>query len=222
MYISSLGDMGKDEKKEKIVNWILHFDKKDKEEEEQQPDNKDKEEEQKQLAEEKNENAQAKQPDNTAEEEMGEDEQPKKKPRMEETSSTEETSPTEPTEETSPMEPMEDTSPEEAEADASSNHGSKPDNDSDLSDGSESLSFSGTSSYKSDDDTVSSEDRFSQKLKEKGETRVEEAERIKRRRLKMKTKKSQREHLKSNVHPEQLTIKFSTNSTTRCGRLSLE
>jgi len=81
MQISSLGDMRKDKKNAKIVCWILHFDKKVEEEEEQQPDIKGEEQEQKQPAEEKNNDAQAKNPDKTAKvDKMGEDEQPKKKP----------------------------------------------------------------------------------------------------------------------------------------------
>jgi len=121
MYISSLGDMGEDEKKAKVGCWIVHFDKdmekkkqqldskgeeeeekqdteckkqqpdskgeakeekqptKEKEEEEKQPTEK-KEEEEKQPAEKKNDDPQAKQPDNTAEEDMGEMSREKRSP----------------------------------------------------------------------------------------------------------------------------------------------
>ena len=133
---------------------------KEKEEEEKQP-TEEKEEEEKQPAEEKNDDPQAKQPDNTAEEDMGEDEQTEKKPRTEESSPTEDTS----------LTPTEDPDPKEADASSSddllSNHGSEPDVDTDGMD--ESVSLGSTSSYKSDDDTVSSEDTFAQKQKEKQE-----------------------------------------------------
>jgi len=67
--------------------------------------------------------------------------------------------------------PAEDPDPKEADASSSddslSNHGSKPDVDTDGMD--ESVSFGSTSLYQSDNDTVSSKDTFAQKQKEKQE-----------------------------------------------------
>ena len=197
MYISSLGDMSEDEKKAKIAFWLLHFDKEqqpdskgeeeeekqdteDTEDKEQQPDSKgeakeekqpteteEKEEEEKQPPEEKNDDPQAKQPDNTAEEDMGEDEQREKKPSVEESSPMEDTSST----------PAEDPDPKQADVSSSddslSNHGSEPDFDTDGMD--DSVSLGSTSSYQSDDDTVSSEDTFAQKQKEKQERQKRKA-----------------------------------------------